>query len=377
MNMVFLLTAFLFLVYMAYPLWLKVISSDKTEKEPETENIDSVSLVLLSFNGISYLEEKVDFLRRELSFFQNHELIIVDDQSTDGSRELLEKFRETENIKLLLKSRQKGIADSMNIAVENAKYEYIIFCDQRQKLSGNILQKVIEPLKNRETGAVSGCICHLDKQNSFSFLRKYENFIKAQESKAGSLIGVYGPFYAIKKQCYSIIPEDTILDDLYLSLRILKTKQIELREDCRIIDDNFAHLNNYKRARRYVSGFLQILKDKTLIRDLSTRQKTMLFWHKYIRLFIPLLLFLCYVSSGMMIMQGTGYQILFCVLTFAGLFSFVPLRIKFQFRLKNLIRINLLYTIALADILVNDILLRRGAVSGALGDSIPGDGVPN
>jgi glycosyltransferase involved in cell wall biosynthesis len=360
----FLITGILILIYLLYPLWLMTITSVLPEKEKETEDISSVSMVLLSYNGKEYLKEKVDFLIRELSCFQHYELIIVDDNSTDGSRELLNDLCDTENIRLILKSRQKGIPDSMNLGVKNAKYEYIIFCDQRQKLSGNILRHIVEPLKYKKTGAVSGCICHLDKQNRCSLIRRHENFIKAKESRAGSLIGVYGPFYAIKKQYYSVIPDDIILDDLYLSLRILKTKQIEIREDCRIIDESFSYLNDYRRTRRYVSGFMQILKDKTIIRDLSARQKTMLIWHKYIRLFIPLFLFLSYISAGIMIMQGIGYLILFCLLTIGGLLSFVPLKVNSQFRMKNLVRINILYFIALSDIFINEILLRRSAVSG-------------
>jgi len=359
MITIFLITTCLILFYLAYPVWLMIITSCKPEKEKETEEIDSVSLVLLSYNGEGYLEEKVNFLIKELSCFQHYELIIVDDNSTDGSQELLNKFRNTDNIIIICKFRQKGIPHSMNLGVDNAKYGYIIFCDQRQKLSDHILQRIVEPLKYKNIGAVSGCICHQDKENRCSIIRMHENFIKAKESKAGSLIGVYGPFYAIKKHCYTVIPEYIILDDLYLSLRILKTKQIEIREDCRIIDENFSYLNDYKRTRRYVSGFLQILKEKTIISDLNNKQKIMLIWHKYLRLFIPLFLFLCYISMGTFIIQGTAYLILFSVVTILGLVSVLPGRFKIQFRLKNLVRINIFYFIALFDIFINDMLLRR------------------
>jgi hypothetical protein len=258
----------------------------------------------------------------------------------------------------------------MNRGVENAENDYVIFCDQRQKLSVKILQNIVEPLKCGKTGAVSGCICHRDKENRRSMLRRHENYIKARESRAGSLIGVYGPFYAIKKQCYSAIPGEIILDDLYLSLRILKSHNIVFREDCRIIDENFSLLNDYRRTRRYVSGFLQILKDKTLIRNLNARQKTMLIWHKYLRLLIPMLLFCSYLASGFMIMKGPEYLALFCLMTIGGASSFIHLRFNYRFRMKNLVRINILYFIAISDIFFNEILFRstfggqRTAVGG-------------
>lgn len=358
MITIFLITGFLILLYLAYPGWLMAITAEKPENEKETGDISSVSLVLLSFNGIDYLKGKVNFLLKELSCFQNYELIIIDDDSTDGSKEYLNSLRVTDQIRIICKPGQKGIPHSMNLGVEKAKYDYIIFCDQRQKLSEHILQRIVEPLKNKNTGAVSGCICHLDKENKCSFIRKHENFIKAKESRAGSLIGVYGPFYAIKKQCYTVIPDYIILDDLYLSIRILRTKQIEIREDCRIIDESFSYLNDYKRTRRYVSGFLQLLKEKTIFSDLNNKQKIMLLWHKYLRLFIPIFLFLSYVNAGIMILEGIGYVILFSFLTALLVISFLPGRFSIQFRMKNLIRINILYFIALFDILINDFILK-------------------
>jgi len=363
MIIVFGITAFLILLYLAYPLWLMLFPSVKKEKEKETDEINSISLILLSYNGKEYLKEKISFLLKELSVFQQSELIIIDNNSTDGSQEILNNIKDTSHITVIAKTERTGIPDSMNMGVEKAKYECIIFCDQRQKLSENILQHIVEPLKFKRTGAVSGCISHFDKENKRSIIRMHENFLKVNESNAGSLIGVYGPFYAIKKHCYSVIPDNIILDDLFLSLKILKSKQIELIEDCRIIDDNFSVLYDYKRARRYLSGLLQILKEKSMISDLSYKQRTMLIWHKYLRLIIPYCLILCYISIGMSITNGIEFVVAFCIVTTIILLSVLPYKFIIQFRLLNLIRMNTLSLIASLDILLNNIVLRR-TISG-------------
>lgn len=357
------ITAFFILLYLAYPVCLLIFFSSNAEREKETDEINSVSLILLSYNGKKYLNDKINFLFKELSCFQHYELIIIDDNSTDGSKEILNNYKNIQGIKIIHKNKQKGIPNSMNIGVKCARYDYLVFCDQRQKLSENILQRILEPLKYKNIGAVSGCISHLDKENKYSIIRRHENFIKSNESKAGSLIGVYGPFYAIKKQCYSDIPDYIILDDLYLSLRILKTKQIILKDDCLIIDNNFSKLYNYKRTRRYLIGFLQILKEKTIISDLSKKQKIMLIWHKYIRLLIPVFLFISYISIGFLITQGVVFVVLFSILTALGLISVFPGIFKFQFSLKNFIRMNIIYFIALTDIFINNVILQKRSVT--------------
>jgi poly-beta-1,6-N-acetyl-D-glucosamine synthase len=353
MIAIFTITGLLFLLYLAYPLWL-IFLIIPGEDETEPGEITGVSLVLLSYNGKEYLKDKVEFLIRELSVFQYFELIIIDDNSTDGCKDDLEFFRGNSNIKIICKSRHKGIPDSMNTAVNLAKYDYVVFCDQRQKLSENIIQRLVQPLKGKNIGAVSGCIYHMDEQNRYSVIRRLENFIKCKESATGSLMGVYGPLYAIKKGCYEEIPENIILDDLYLSLRILKTKQIRLLEKCRIIDENFSTLNDYKRARRYLSGFLQILKERSLIGDLNFRQRIMLAWHKYLRLLVPVFLFLCYICAGILTFQGIEYVMIFSFITILGIISLMPV----SFRFKNLVRINILYLFALVDIFIRDILLQ-------------------
>ena len=359
MIIVFWITSVVILVYLAYPAWLLAFSSDDPEMGKETGEIQSVSLILLSYNGKQFLKDKINFLLNELNHFQHYELIIIDDNSTDGSKEILDNFKSIVKVTIICKKEQRGIPHSMNMGVNIAKYNTILFCDQRQELSDNVLQQIVEPLVYTEVGAVSGYISHLDKDNCISVVRKHENFLKSIENNAGNLIGVYGPLYAIKKDCYSDIPEHIILDDLFLSLRILKTKRVVMREDCQIIDNNFSLLYDYKRTKRYLKGFLQILKDKTLIRDLSTKQKVMLIWHKYFRLLIPFFLFLSYVSTGMMVTQGVEYIIIFSLLTILGFVALFPNIFKIQFRMKNFVRMNILYMIAFSDIFINDIILQK------------------
>ena len=351
------ITAFIILLYLAYPLWLAFFVPEQAAGEKETEEITCVSVILLSCNGTNHLQEKINFLTRELSSFECHELIIVDDNSSDGSVELLNDLSGTPHIKVLYNHKHEGIPFSMNLGIRSAKYEYVVFCDQRQTLSDHILQRIVEPLKYKNVGAVSGCISPIDHENRCSLLRRHENFVKSAESRTGRLIGVYGPFYALKKQSYAGIPDHIILDDLYLSLRILKTKQIVLREDCLITDKSMTALYDYPRTKRYLAGFIQILKEKSMISDLDTNQKIMLVWHKYLRLLIPVFIFFSYISIGYRAVQGMEYMLLFCLLSAAGLISLVPLKLKV--RPKNLVRLNIYYFIGMIDITFNKVFFHR------------------
>jgi len=346
-----------------------MIPPGKHSDEKETEVIDGVSVILLSFNGQQYLTKKIDFLRRELSGFDKHELIIIDDRSEDGSIEVLQGFLAADGLRVLVNDRQSGIPYSMNRGVAEARYAIIVFCDQRQELSSGILQKIVEPLQFEAIGAVSACISSFGKERRCSSIRRHENTLKRLESNMGNLMGVYGPLYALKKQCYSPIPNHIILDDLYLSLLILKSKQIILREDCFIIDDDFSILYDYKRIKRYLAGFLQILKERQLLGGLSNRQRIMLIWHKYIRLLIPLLLFLCYIASGFMAIGSNVFLILFGIVSFVGLLSLLTFRFDFPVYPKNLIRMNIFYVIGSMEVFIDKAFRSNQTMNGKTGEA--------
>jgi hypothetical protein len=256
-----------------------------------------------------------------------------------------------QNVKLILKNSRSGIPDSMNIGVRQACYDIIVFCDQRQKLSKNIIQSLVQPLSNGKTGAISACICAKDRNHKYSFIRHYENFLKAMEGRVGSLVGVYGPLYAVKKKYYPFIPEEIVLDDLYLSLKILKSKQVEIKCDCLILDDEFSTLYDYKRVVRYFRGFMQILSHRELMVDLSLKIRIMLIWHKYLRLIIPFFVGLSYISIGFMIPENRNYAYLFALITIIGIISVLPFQMIPKVRILNLVRLNVLYFVGMIVIL--------------------------
>lgn len=347
-----------------YPLWLMHASGDAIPEDISGE-IDGVTIIYLSRNGAAFVSDKINFLKKELQVFEQSEIIVIDDNSSDGSIGILESFGGDTNISIIFNEKQKGIPNSMNKGVAAAKYNYIVFCDQRQKLSNQAIEKLILALKNRKVGAVSASISHFDQQNRFSFIRAGENFIKSYEAKNGSLIGVYGPLYAIKKEHYSQIPDDIILDDLYLTLKILKSNHVSIIKDCKIIDMHETLLISYERTKRYLRGFFQLLIGKDLIKPLSKKQIVMLFWHKYLRLLIPLLLLIEYISLGVKSLTSWEYFIAFIIMSIVGLISMLLQKAKISFFLQNFVQINIYYAMAFFDLLFIDFLYNKIRLNSA------------
>lgn len=161
------ITTLIILIYFLYPFWLLLLKKDKYNEE-DIEVVDGVSIIYLSQNGENNIKKKIEFLLSELESFEKSEILVIDDASTDSSDTILSELK-SEKLRVYKKFEAKGIPDSMNFGVNNARYPVIVFCDQRQQLPQYIVRKLIEPLKYNNIGAVSSCIANVDKSSNFSF----------------------------------------------------------------------------------------------------------------------------------------------------------------------------------------------------------------
>jgi teichuronic acid biosynthesis glycosyltransferase TuaG len=92
------------------------------------KNNPSVDIVMVNFNKGPYLEEAINSVI--LQKYNNWNLIIIDNCSTDNSRLILKKFKEKKNIiKIFFLAKNMGAAFSRNLALRLSRSKYIAFLD--------------------------------------------------------------------------------------------------------------------------------------------------------------------------------------------------------------------------------------------------------
>lgn len=88
----------------------------------------SISIVMPVYNCEDYLKEQIDSLLSQS--FDNFELIIINDGSTDLSAQIIFDFMQSDSrIKLLNNEFSKGIAGALNMGLKYATGKYIARCD--------------------------------------------------------------------------------------------------------------------------------------------------------------------------------------------------------------------------------------------------------
>jgi GT2 family glycosyltransferase len=130
-----------------------------------------ISIVMLNYNGLKYLKKTIPEILKIK--YENHEFIIVDNGSTDGSIEFIKKFRE---IKLIENKKNLGYSMGKNIGVRKSTGEIILLIDNDIMIKDkNILNKISKKL---------------NKNTILTFMLEYNG--KKNTNSYGGYFNIYG-----------------------------------------------------------------------------------------------------------------------------------------------------------------------------------------
>ena len=112
----------------------------------------NLTLVMPAFNEVNTIEETI---QRVLSLEFVNQLVIVDDGSTDGTREILKKLEE-EKIKIIFHEINQGKGAALHTGFKEAKGPFVGVQDADLEYDPSDLVKFLPPLINGQADAVFG-----------------------------------------------------------------------------------------------------------------------------------------------------------------------------------------------------------------------------
>ncbi len=109
-------------------------------------NVPTVSIVFTSYNHKEFLGQAIDSLLAQT--YQDFELIIVDDKSTDGSQDLILTYKDVPQVKLFLRDVNSGsYVKASNYGAEKALGKYLMFAQCDDFAEPNQLEELISAFK--------------------------------------------------------------------------------------------------------------------------------------------------------------------------------------------------------------------------------------
>lgn len=110
---------------------------------------DLVSIITPTFNSETFISETIASVRNQT--YQNWEMIIVDDGSTDRTVEIIEAISERDKrIKLIRCQENKGAGVARNQGLEMARGRYISFLDADDSWKDTKLKKQVQFLQKNK-----------------------------------------------------------------------------------------------------------------------------------------------------------------------------------------------------------------------------------
>lgn len=291
----------------------------------EPESWPTVSLIIPAYNEEAVLEEK---LQNALSLdypAEKLQIVVASDGSEDRTVEIAGQF-ESQRVKLLSFTERRGKATVLNDTISNADGEVLFLCDANVMFRSNALKRLVAHLGDVRVGAASGDVRLKSEQSNFgigeSLYYRIERKIHEGESQIGSMMGVDGGMYIIRKELYQPLADDTILDDFVTSINVIQQGYRIVYEPKAIATENGTQTatEEFRRRIRVTAGAVQSLKQ----RKYPSIFRPVLFWqfvsHKLCRWVEPIFLLVLFVANSILCSIHSVYiGLLFAQVLFYGI----------------------------------------------------------
>ena len=299
--------AALFYTYVGYPILVYLVGGARSIAVDKKKIQPSVTILITAYNEELSIRAKLENTLKINYPKSKLEILVASDGSADKTDEIVKEF-ESKGVKLFHQSGRKGKTFTQNKAVEVASGEIIIFSDATTMYRSDVLDQVLPNFGDENIGCVAGKLLYVDETNSdvgkgAKRYWNYETFIKENESRACSLIGVSGCLYAVRKSAYVPMYPEACSDFLICSvvyrqgLRTVyepnaicteetnKKTDKEMRMRIRVISQTFTDLwRNVDMMNPFRTGFYAIE----------------LISHKIFRYAVPLFLVFTLISSSVL-----------------------------------------------------------------------------
>lgn len=103
-----------------------------------------VSVIIPVYNRMDYLGECLDSVLAQT--YENLEIILIDDGSTDGSVELCKQYAEKDSRIVVIAANHGGVSKARNLGLDAAKGEFVLFVDSDDVIHPNLTEVLLRSL---------------------------------------------------------------------------------------------------------------------------------------------------------------------------------------------------------------------------------------
>lgn len=303
-SFLFWVSLILFLwTYFGYPLLMMFWAKFKPKPIEADDWEPSITMLIPAFNEIDVIERKLD---NSLSLdYPKHklEIMLIDDGSDDGTRDIGERYEREHGITFVKKPVRSGKMSSVNLGFEQAKGDVVVLSDASPNYEPDSLRILVRPLADEGVGVAVGTLAVWDAENSVAkpagLYWKYEAALRGWESKTGSTVAVHGNMFAIKKNLFRPLTTGTINDEFSIAMEVLRQgkRVVYQREAVSYDEASNSMQDEFRRRVRINAGRYQALFNAGYLKAPTVDLTFRLFSHKLLRPLSPMIMLMMLITN--------------------------------------------------------------------------------
>ena len=320
--------------YLIYPGAVILAANMMKRRAPipavPSASLPSVSVVMSLHNEKEVAEKKIRSMLASDYPAEKLDFIIGSDGSDDGTGAVITALAANNpHIKLIINAERKGKAAMLNELAPKAKGDILVVTDANVMFTPSVVRKMAEGFEDPRTGLCDATVRPFSADDmgitrQEIMYSRFETALKRAEGNLwGAMPGPYGGCYAVRRSLFPRLPDNTLVDDLFVGLSVLKQNYRAFNiPDAAVYEDTQPDMiEQFRRRTRIAAGSFQ-----NLFRFgpcISGRPGVVFAFlsHKIMRWLTPLLLVLFFMTT--VILSGrsdfyfclTAVQLIFIILS--------------------------------------------------------------
>lgn len=307
--------------YVFYPLILRILSVNKKNNAicylPDDE-LPFVSIIMSALNEEEVIAEKLESIFGGDYPADRYEVLIGSDNSVDHTARIINGFaKDHPQLRFWDFKERRGKQNVVNELVAESKGSILILSDANVMFDTPTIFKLVRHFKNPDIGLVDSNMINKGlKKEGISYQEKAyisrEVHIKNMEGRLwGTMMGPFGGCYAIRKEDYSPVPPNYLVDDFYINMKVFeKGRQAVNDLEARVFEDVSNVLKDeFRRKIRIATGNWQNLR--TFYPLLARPKLGFCFLsHKVLRWMGPFFILLSLLLNGILAWYNNVYLLI-------------------------------------------------------------------
>lgn len=316
-----------------HPEFTKGKENEKHQPQDKTPLV-SVSVIMSLYNEETVISEKMRSLLSSDYPSDLIEFIVGSDASGDGTDEIMKNFAASDSrIRFHRNIIRKGKAATLNELAAMAKGSILIITDANVIFSSATVRLLASGFASSRTGLCDATVIPsassghgvTRQENMYS---RFETSLRRAEGEVWkAMTGPYGGCYAVRSELFPVIPENTLVDDLYVGLTVTgKGFDAFSIPEAVVSEDTQPDIaGQFKRRVRIAAGSFQNLFRFGPFPSRNINTSFAFFSHKVLRWFTPLLLALFFMTTVILSARSVLYFCLVAVQLILILLSAIDL----------------------------------------------------